>query len=87
MVITIPDEIIEPEKEPDEIIELEKLEEIKDASIPISGREVDYLLNDMYDIISLYLLVGDKQIMDVSRNPFDYLNEIFSKLREFGVVE
>ena len=73
------------ETEPE--LETTPLQEVKDAPVPISRREIDYLLNEIYDICGLYLLVAGKSIMDVSRNPNDYLTEILDKLREYNIVE
>ena len=58
-----------PDQEPEPETEFIPLQEIKDASVPISPREIDFLLNEIYDVISLYLLVSGKDVMGITTNP------------------
>lgn len=70
----------EEEKAPDEQKKPEFL-------IQLNKKEGDFLINEFYQLISIYYSANQLSSNDIPKDPNYYITEIIKKFKEFHIIE
>jgi len=74
---------VEEEKSVEQIPEPEKKEQL----INLNKREGEYILNEIYNLLTIYYSANQLSNTPLPKEPNWYLNEILLTMKEFHIIE